>query len=64
MTELEMDAVAPPCIDSVAVVGAMNSVEEAVQANQMRFILAWAMRLETVAKGQRPAASSNALPPM
>lgn len=46
MTELA----APPDPETVAVAGAVSTMEEALQAHQMRFILAWAMRLEEVAE--------------
>jgi hypothetical protein len=38
--------------EDVAVVGALASMDEAVAMDQMRFVLAWAMRVQRVARGE------------
>jgi hypothetical protein len=66
--EVEVDALPPPGFEAVAVAGAVATMEEAVQAHQMRFILAWALRLHEVAQPARPEAQREGpkyrLPPM
>lgn len=54
-----MDAVlGPPGID-VAVVGALATEEQAQEALQMRFILAWNLHLARQARPQRGASASS-----
>jgi hypothetical protein len=58
------DAFAPPGFDAVAVAGAVGTMEEALQAHQMRFILAWSLHLKQVARPAQVAHRAGPRMPM
>lgn len=54
------EALGPPGLDTIAVVGALATEEQAVEAMQMRLVLAWNLHL---ARARPQRAPSRSTPP-